>query len=130
MLGSWWLSPAGSRGARPGQPHEPQLIHTPNAMHTHRPSCSPARICCTIAEPKTGCVRKRWCWMIVIITHRARCNGYNSLMQIKIDMLFIIFKLARPPRGFAHSSAKLAIIMRVKGVLPVFPKATVDHMLM
>lgn len=34
--------PAGSQGARLGQPHEPQLIHTANAMHTHR--AQPARL--------------------------------------------------------------------------------------
>lgn len=40
----------------------------------------------------TMCVWKRWCWMITIIEHRAKWNGCNSLMLIKIDMLLIIFK--------------------------------------
>lgn len=32
--GSWWLSPTGSKGARQGQPHEPQLIHTADVART------------------------------------------------------------------------------------------------
>ena len=53
-------------------------------------------------------------------------------MQIKKDMLLIIINpiAYSPTQRVAQSSAKLVIIMRVNRVLPVFPKATVDHMLM
>lgn len=103
MLGSWWLSPAGSQGARPGQPHEPQLIHTTNAMRTH----SPDLLACThllyYQTAKTGCVCvKEMCRMTTIIKHSAKWDGYNSLTLIKIDMLLIIFK---PDSLLAHPAS-------------------------
>lgn len=127
MLGSWWLSPAGSQGARPGQPHEPQLIPTSNAMHTHGPTCSPARTYCTNRGPNRDvCVKE----MVLdntttIIKHRGKWNDNKSLMLIKIDMLLIIFK---PDSLFPHpASCKLfrKISSNHKGhqSSPCFPKS-------
>lgn len=126
MLGSWWLSPAGSQGARPGQPHEPRLIHTANAMHTHGPTCSPVCIyCMNRGATMCVCVWKRWCWMIMTVKHRAKWNCYNSLMLIKIDMLLIIF---RPDSVFSHP-ASCTLLLKIsnnhKGQqsFPSFPKS-------
>lgn len=82
--------------------------HTQCHAHTQSRAARSHVSAAMIGEPKTGCVRKRWCWTIRIITRRAKCNGYNSLMQIKIDMLLIIFKLVRPPRGFAQFFHKIS----------------------